>query len=182
MIDLDPRLLDELHQPGGLHLALQRAIELEHATLPTYLYAYYSLGTDNTDVGLLVFSVVFEEMLHFALACNILNAIGGSPDIDRPDFIPKFPGHLPGGVDQGLRVRLRRLSKEHVHDTFMAIQEPEDPLHFPHLAAIAEKRLSIGAYYTEILQELEKTSPDIFKHGKPAYQLTAVFPSSELFK
>ena len=49
MIHLERKLLDELHQPGGLHTALQRAIELEHATLPTYLYAYYSLGTDGVN-------------------------------------------------------------------------------------------------------------------------------------
>src|ERR1035438_9587208 len=131
MILLSTQLLDDLEQPGGVQRALQKAIELEHATLPTYLSSLYSLGDSNVEIAGLVLSVIMEEMLHFAIACNTLNAIGGSPDIDNPDFIPIFPGHLPGGVDESLCVHLRRFSKEHVHNTFMAIEEPEDPLHFP---------------------------------------------------
>jgi ferritin-like protein len=182
MIELDPKLLDELHQPGGLHLALQRAIELEHATLPAYLYAYYSLGTDNPQVAKIVFSVIFEEMLHFALACNILNAIGGSPDIDRPDFIPRYPGPLPGSVDKGLTVHLRPMSRTHIENTFMVIEEPEHPLNFPELTAAPEKRLTIGMYYTEIEDELKRAGPAIFERAKPGFQVTGVFPSSELFR
>ena len=182
MIELNPALLDELHQPGGLHLALQHAIELEHATLPAYLYAYYSLGSHNSDVGSIVFSVIFEEMLHFALACNILNAIGGSPEIDRPDFIPRYPKPLPGGVDTGLTVHLRRMSLKHIQDTFMAIEEPESPLNFPDLTATPGKRLTIGAYYTAIEHQLKRAGASIFEHGKPGFQVTGVFPSSELFR
>ncbi len=181
MLLLDPRLFDELRQPGGVYVALQRAIELEHATLPTYLYAYYSLGTANPEVASLAFSVIFEEMLHFALACNILNAIGGAPDIDRADFIPRFPGPLPGGVQSNLVVHLRPMSTQHVHDTFMVIEEPENPLNFPTLEAAA-RPLTIGAYYTAILNELEAASPAIFSHAKAGYQVTGVFPSSELFR
>ena len=33
-----------------------------------------------------------------AIDCNILNAIGGTPKIDDPCFVPRYPGHLPGGV------------------------------------------------------------------------------------
>src|ERR1700710_251982 len=95
---LDPKLISEMDGPNGLHCALQRAIELEHATLPTYLYSYYSLGTSNPAIQRLMLSIILEAMLHFALACNILNAIGGSPAIDKPNFIPRFPGKLPGGV------------------------------------------------------------------------------------
>jgi len=40
-------------------------------------------------------SVVMEEMLHMVNAANLLNAIGGSPDFDIPDFIPKYPLMLP---------------------------------------------------------------------------------------
>jgi hypothetical protein len=182
MIELDPRLLDDLRRPGGVHRALQQAIELEHGTLPAYLYAYYSLGTANPQVASIVFTVIFEEMLHFALACNILNAIGGAPDIDRPDFIPTYPGRLPGGVEQGLTVHLRRMSDRQILDTFMVIEEPEHALQFPELAATAKPPLTIGRYYTEILKELERAGPSIFEHGKPGYQVTGVFPSSELFR
>jgi hypothetical protein len=178
MIYLSSTLLDDLHSPGGLYRSLQRAIELEHATLPTYLYSMYSLGTDNAEIASLMFSVIFEEMLHFALACNLLNAIGGSPDIDKPNFIPRFPGHLPGGVESGLCIRLRPFSLEHVFDTFMAIEEPETPLHFPTHTLAAEKPFTIGQFYTEILNQL---TPDDFRRGKAGYQVTGVFPTAELF-
>lgn len=93
-------------------------------------------------------SVIMEEMLHFALAGNILNAIDGHPAIDKSDFIPQFPGHLPGGVDASLTVHLRRFSKEHVFHTFMEIEQPETPLNFP-TAELAARIVSIGEYYTK---------------------------------
>src|SRR5436190_1535700 len=126
MIHIKPELLAAMDSPGGLRLALQKAIELEHATIPTYLYSLYSLNNSNQKIQSLVLSVVLEEMLHFALSCNILNAIGGSPEIDNPHFIPAFPGPLPGGVESGLIVHLKRFSLDHVHDTFMVIEEPEN--------------------------------------------------------
>ena len=39
--------------------------------------------------------VVIEEMLHMVNAANVLNAIGGAPFIDHPDFVPKYPLVLP---------------------------------------------------------------------------------------
>src|SRR5688572_13588026 len=131
MIHLKPEMVAQLDEPHGLHYGLQCAIELEHSTIPTYLYSLYSLGTSNAQIGQIMLSVIQEEMLHFGLVCNILNAIGGSPAIDKPHFIPKYPGPLPGGVESDLRVHLRRFSLDHVRDTFMVIEEPEDPLHFP---------------------------------------------------
>ena len=39
-------------------------------------------------VAAIIRSVVIEEMLHMALACNLLNAVGGQPEIDRAGFVP----------------------------------------------------------------------------------------------
>jgi len=59
---------------------LQWAIELEHATLPPYLTALYSLDPERNPAAVEVLSSVFvEEMLHLALAANLLNAVGGAP-------------------------------------------------------------------------------------------------------
>src|SRR5271165_5907678 len=97
----------------GVRRALQRAIELEHATLPTYLYALYSLDpAKNEQIRTLMLSIIMEEMLHMALACNILNAVGGTPEIDYPRFIPKYPGPLPGAVEDQLIVPLKAFSKD----------------------------------------------------------------------
>jgi hypothetical protein len=169
----------------GLRHALQQAVELEHATLPTYLYALYSLQAGkNGEISQLVLSVIMEEMLHLSLACNILNAVGGAPVIDKPGFIPKYPGPLPGGVEGGLIVPLAPFSPQLVHDVFMMIEEPEDPLHFPvkmrALAASAEP-MTIGQFYEGIRQEIIDLSAheNIFT-GEPDRQLTRGFPSSEL--
>ena len=58
--------------------ALQLAIELEHATIPVYLYTVYSLDpAKNAEIVQLIDSVVVEEMLHMVLSANVLNALGG---------------------------------------------------------------------------------------------------------
>ena len=63
-----------------MQTALQYAIELEHATIPPYLTALYSLkrGTNRAIAGL-IRGIVIQEMTHMALAANMLNAIGGGP-------------------------------------------------------------------------------------------------------
>lgn len=187
MIILNKQLLDDIDKPGGVQRALQKAIELEHATLPAYLYSYYSLGTDNYAPGTpnlgianIIMSVIQEEMLHFAIACNIMNAIGGSPDIDKPDFIPIYPGPLPGGVESGLKVHLKRFSLQHNYDTFMVIEEPEDPLHFPALA-LTERQVTIGQFYAKIKNRITELGQGIFT-GDPSRQVVGGgFPPSELF-
>src|SRR5687767_925385 len=116
--------------------ALQQAIELEHSTIPPYLYALYSLVPGKNDsIAEIIESVVVEEMLHMTLVSNILNALGGSPQIDSPDFVPDYPGPLPGSVESQLIVGLAPFSIDLVHDVFMTIEEPEDPLEFPVLLA-----------------------------------------------
>jgi hypothetical protein len=81
---------------ASLRVHLQWAIELEHATLPSYLCAFYSLDLSrNTEVADVVHSVFLEEMLHLALAANLLNAVGGRPALDTPQMLPPYPRQLP---------------------------------------------------------------------------------------
>ena len=133
MLKIKPVKITDL---ASLQLALQKAIELEHATIPPYLTAYYTLrGTSagGKAARQIIHSIVIEEMLHMHLACNILNAIGGAPLINAPGFIPTYPGPLPmgiGGAD-GLVVGIKRYSKATVQNTFMEIEEPENPIHIP---------------------------------------------------
>jgi hypothetical protein len=134
--------------------SLQSAIELEHATIPPYLYALYSLDPDkNGAIADIIQSVVVEEMLHMTLSSNILNALDGAPDIDRPDFIPAYPGHLPGGVQGGLEVHLAPFSigpapAPDQLQTFLDIETPELPLNFKEFAAI--EAVTIGEFYLAI--------------------------------
>jgi hypothetical protein len=183
MIRLEPALFTALKTHEGLKTALQQAIMLEHATIPAYLYALYSIkpGANGTILGPLL-SVVLEEMLHMSLACNVLNAIGGTPQIDDPGFIPTYPGRLPGSVQGELIVPLAPFSLELVQNVFMVIEEPEDPLHFPvkDLAAAPAPPLTIGAFYREIAVQIQAQGNGIFV-GDPKRQVTHGFPSDELF-
>jgi hypothetical protein len=177
MLKIKPVNITDL---ASLQLALQKAIELEHATIPPYLTAYYTLrGTSAGGAAArqILRSIVVEEMLHMHLACNILNAIGGAPIINAPNFIPNYPGPLPmgiGGAD-GLVVGIKRYSKSTVQNTFMEIEEPENPIHIPvksALEAIAPSYETIGQFYTAIGNEITRLNKEnnIFT-GDPGRQV-----------
>jgi Ferritin-like len=125
---LDCPLYMDLSSPEDLKTALQTVIELEHSTIPPYLCALYSIKPGaNTEVATLIRSVVMEEMLHMALACNLLISIGGTLRIGQPQFVPSYPGPPPGGLRGGLTVRLRKCSIEQIRDFFLSIEQPEKP-------------------------------------------------------
>lgn len=142
-----------------LRTALQRAIELEHATIPAYLCALYSIEEgSNLEAAEILRSVVMEEMLHMVLVANVLNAVGGSPCLDHAEFVPRYPTHLPYS-DGRLLVGLRRFSPEAVR-TFLAIERPEPP----GTAPLVEGYHTIGQLYAGIEAELRALSAtgDIF--------------------
>jgi hypothetical protein len=167
VINLQQSLVEGLQQdepdPAAIATALQHAIELEHATIPTYLYSLYSLVPGkNDDIAEIIQSVVVEEMLHMTLACNVLNAIGGSPEIDTPGFIPIFPGPLPGGVADQLTVHLRPFSMAQL-ETFLAIEEPETPQKYESFAATGT--LTIGLFYAAISRAIGQVGGGLFVAG-----------------
>src|SRR5436305_15250394 len=89
-----------------LQTSLQSAIALEFSTLPVYLSGMWSIQQQSGDAYNLINSVVLEEMLHMGLACNMLVAIGGTPEI----VAPRYPSQgLPGGVLPALPVYLAGL-------------------------------------------------------------------------
>lgn len=164
---------------ADLKKALQTAIELEHATIPPYLTAKFTLfETGNDQIANLIGSVVGEEMLHLSIACNILNAIGGSPVINKPGFIPIYPGPLPGSVEDGLIVPLEKFSLKLIHDVFMVIEEPEKTVPIHNNSFAIDKKLTIGEFYTnikKIIRELEaaaKAEGKTIFVGNPNYQMT----------
>lgn len=172
MITIRAELTTDLDSPDGLHRALQTAIQLEHATIPTYLYALYSIVPGkNAQISALLRGVVLEEMTHMGLACNLLNAVGGAPEIARPGFVPTYPGPLPGSVETGLIVPLQPLSLELVADVFMSIEQPEDPLQFRSRMMADTDVVTIGEFYTAIADQLKAAGPGIFC-GDPGRQVT----------
>jgi hypothetical protein len=92
---------------------LGQACEIEHGLMCEYLYAQFSLkrGLDEDltpdqlariqvwEAALI--SVIKQEMLHLALATNILTAIGAGPHFERPNF-PILSRWYPEGVQIAL--------------------------------------------------------------------------------
>ncbi len=173
MIFLQPSMIAGLEGPAvdidSVRTSLQKAIRLEHSTIPLYLYALYSLDAEkNAAIAEILQSVVIEEMLHMTLAANVLNAIGGSPVIDDPGFIPTYPGALPGGVESQLTVHLAPFSTDQLQ-TFLTIEQPEHPLNFP-TAAAAPKPITIGQFYTLISNAIGALDKSAF-HNPPRNQV-----------
>jgi hypothetical protein len=157
-----------------LKWALQQAITLELSTLPPYLCALYSIKPGcNVEVASIIRTVVTEEMQHMALACNLLNAIGGQPVLDRPEVVPRYPAALPAGLRPDLTVCLRRCSLDQIRTCFMSIEEPDDTLIDPARgSATVHHSLTIGWFYKEIEAALERldNGTGLFT-GDPARQL-----------
>jgi CDGSH-type Zn-finger protein len=130
---------------------LQWALELEHSTLPPYLCALYSIkpGTNEAAVNVIT-SVFIEEMLHMTLAANVLNAVGGTPVLDHPNFIPRYPTYLPHSAN-AFQVSLERFSPAAI-ETFLKIERPEDP----DAPAEAEGYETIGQFYQAIEEGLTR--------------------------
>ncbi len=106
-----------------LHEYLYKGLQLEHATLPPYLTALYSLlPGKNSDAWHVLRVVAVEEMLHLTLVANVMNAVGGTPDLTQQNFVPNYPTHLPCGPDY-FKVHLRPFSHEAL-DTFLKIEKP----------------------------------------------------------
>src|SRR5262245_65005956 len=101
---------------------------------------------DQQHAAATIREVVYEEMQHMALACNMLAAIGGTPRINRPPAVPEYPRPMPGGVKPHLVIGLAGLSKP-LLDVFMLIEEPDDPLTFEEaLTARGETFPRIGEF------------------------------------
>ena len=167
--------------PEDLYDVVQSAIELEHATIPTYLCAYFTLQIgSNQVVAEIIRSIVVEEMLHMSLASNLLIALGGSPEIDKPGFIPVYPGPLPMDIGDGLIVPLEKCSLDLVKNIFMVIEEPEDPLVLR--AALAANQHTIGEFYAALDLKLQELGQKAFIGNFKNEMLDNTwFPPDELF-
>jgi hypothetical protein len=172
-----------------LHEYLYAALQLEHATIPPYLTALYSLhpGT-NSDAAHVIRVVAVEEMLHLTLAANLLNAVGGTVDLTRPDFVPTYPVYLPDG-ETDFQVSRLPFGKEAL-DSFISIERPRearaDEAKVVQRTRPADQMLadptgaemqffSIGEFYEEIhhgIDRLHAELGDALFSGDPARQVT----------
>lgn len=157
------------HDEVWLKNALQQAIVLELATLPVYLCGLWSIHDEDqgSDVFETIHTIVFDEMSHMGLACNMLTTIGGVPRIADAALVPAYPGPLPGGVQPDLSISLMGLSKEAV-DMYSRIERPDDPV-----VEDQDVNTSIGAFYQAILDAF-RSRPELIKGTR---QLVKNMPS-----
>lgn len=167
-----------------LHQYLYAALQLEHATIPPYLTALYSIqpGT-NSDAFHVIRVVAVEEMLHLTLAANVLNAVGGTPDLTAPDFVPTYPAFLPDG-ETDFQVDRQRFSREAI-DTFLKIERPggapDEESRLMRREGAGEQSLvsapqddslrfySIGEFYEEIRRGLEHLQHEKTQAGEQLF-------------
>lgn len=147
---------------------LQWAVELEHATLPPYLTALYSLDPERNAAAVEVVSGIFvEEMLHLALAANLLNAVGGRPRLDMPEMLRAYPHRLPHGA---VELALMPFGPQAL-EMFLRLERPAPPGAVPQGDGYA----TIGQFYAAIEQGLRELcdrlgEPAVFS-GDPARQV-----------
>ena len=124
---------------------LQTAVEIELATIPIYLFTYYSIdrtaasgeNIDRADAfankaGAVIMSVAVEEMLHMSLSANVLFALGVEPQLyaKAPKAYPTpLPYHKPKGPrgpdgQTAVLIPLAKLSFEQLWH-FLQIEYPE---------------------------------------------------------
>src|SRR6266566_2529405 len=110
---------------------LGEACEIEHGLMCEYLYAQFSLKrtvAEGLTPGQLarvqaweatLIDVIKQEMLHLALATNILTAVGAAPHFERPNF-PILSRWYPPGVQIALLPFGERALRH-----FMYLERPE---------------------------------------------------------
>ncbi|MEU8621746.1 ferritin-like protein [Streptomyces sp. NPDC048623] len=160
----------ELRDLVWIRGALQTAIALEHATMPLYCAAMYSLEVQNYPSYNTIRSVLMEEMVHMAIAANMVAALGGSPAIKG--LRPAYAGRtgLPGGVAPDLRPRLAKLSGPAL-EAFMRLEAPDFLLNSRQRAAAYP---TIGSFYAAIRAAIAHNARAVeaaVRRGGPSHQV-----------
>ncbi len=138
----------------------QDALILELTTIPPYATACYSILEQgqydrseptivNAEPIEVIRQVMVEEMLHMVLAANVMNSIGGTPELNNPKLLPKYPQPLLNG--RGPTVYLRRFTPDQIK-SFRAVETaPKDER-----AAKSGDYHTIGGFYIYIRERLRK--------------------------
>jgi CDGSH-type Zn-finger protein/uncharacterized Fe-S cluster protein YjdI len=129
MLDIEPAII--INSREQLLYTLIEAAEIEHNLMCCYLYAAWSLKTEDGD-GLppqtlaelrrwqrTIFNVAIDEMTHLALVANLQHALGGVAHFNRPNF-PIGRGYHPAGM----AVRLAPFDRQTLQH-FVHLERPE---------------------------------------------------------
>jgi len=156
-----------------LRRSLQQAVSLEFGTIPIYLCALWSIKDNLHAAAQSIRNVVQEEMLHLALACNMLASIGGKPKLYDVENGLRFPTKLPGGVHPELVLKLSGLTDDSLDD-FLEIELPHEEITIaPYESKYkdahgAEHSHTIGELYDAVNKEFNSLRPKM----KPDNQIS----------
>lgn len=161
---------------------LQTALQIEHATIPVYFSAWATLRTPPASNGVVpnvaadrvLRSVMLEEMLHLTQAANLLLALGGTPTLTAPGFVPTYPGVLPGS-SPAIPITIQRFSIDGLK-VCCNIEKPAAPGSRPTdqqwgtiaqlYESIAEQYQQVLALFPELLQQnLHRQIPPAAYYG-----------------
>jgi hypothetical protein len=135
---------------------LQEALEIEHATIPPYLCALFSIPDgSNHAAASIIRSVVMEEMLHMILVANVMNAVGRKPVLAEAGFIKPYPAPLPHS-DDSFTVELLPFS-ERALDIFLKIERPAKAGAPPQ----PDRFHTIGQFYEAIEEALTRLTNEM---------------------
>jgi hypothetical protein len=158
--------------PAWLQQALQRAIELELSTLPPYLCGYWCLKDPSSYPAAQILKIIYQEMFHIGLACNMLSATGKRPEVLKGFQSIAYPGPLPGGVvptcdgklvpcDRNFQVMLG-FDDFHAFAWMAAqIEYPEHPVPRQMVFGLEATFPTIGQFYDAILQAFQDSNDEI---------------------
>ena len=169
----------KIEHRDALIYMLSEAAELEHAIMAQYLFAAFSLkrtadeDVDERQVRYIdkwrkaVMGVATEEMLHLALANNLLSAIGAAPRVGRPN-LPQAGRYYPPGLslalvpfsERALRHFLYLERPEAIHredaEGFAALAEAEPLMDERDIVPRPQDFATVGELYRSIEEGFER--------------------------
>jgi rubrerythrin len=168
--------------PEDLRDHIDLAVRIELSTIPPYLYALYSIVDQASEAALLLRSIVAEEMLHAALAANLLLAVGGRPRF-AGELMPTYPALVPYHQPP-LELNLEPCSTRLIQNVFLRIEQPEAH----HRPSVPGAFGSLGQFYHAVENGIESLAEvyDLFANPQvdsqfadPAYYVPVVFDAED---
>ena len=160
-------MIEPIADVEDLRRHLQWAVEVEHSTIPPYEYAMWSVVDPDSAAATSIKYVVREEMLHAALAANLLTAVGGRPRFTG-EAVPRYPEPMRHHDPKlPLVLHLAPASVDLVRHVFLRIEQPEEPGARPE----ADRYETLAQFYEAIVGALARLGDEVFT-GNPRAQVT----------
>jgi len=138
---------------------------IELSTIPLYLYALYSIKDEGAgkDARNQIRAVFRQEMLHLALAGNLLSALKGSLELYDFEVLPQYPGYI---LYDEVEMSLERTNKESL-DRFTNLEAPYSPTVnlLDVKTTVIQDYHSIGEFYRHLQLELARRPESDFENN-----------------